>query len=161
MFSYGYSIYLCLVLEKKLYNVHMNYSTLRRRIAAAVIDVTIMSALGGISVMVTVFLALIAGLSFGGDDISLLFYLVLAPFVVIFFYGVGMSAYFGGTVGKLVLGMQVVEEDGKKIGFLRALLREFYKLFGFFLLNGFLTMFHNKNRRAWYDRMSGTHVVRK
>jgi uncharacterized RDD family membrane protein YckC len=75
-------------------------------------------------------------------------------------YEVGMNGAFGATVGKMALGLRIVRGDGKRIGYLQALLRSIgcrvsEAVFGF----GFLFIIIRPDRRALHDLVAGTQVV--
>ncbi len=106
--------------------------------------------------------------SFGGNawDIFLLNpKSPLSLFAMIFGAYFLLSESFGGqSLGKMVLGLRVVEDDKyeKPTGLRHAILR-----LGLFLLGalcfglGFLASFWDNKRRPWHDRYSGSIVRRK
>lgn len=75
----------------------------------------------------------------------------------------GFTHWFGGTIGKLVFGMEVVDEQGKRLSFWRVIWREWFgkMVSGMALWLGFIWIFIDKDRRGWHDMMAGSKVVVK
>ena len=95
------------------------------------------------------------------------FYVVLSAYVLVvlvhFAYHVFLVGVKGQTLGKMALGIQVVNADGNTPGFGRALLREVPgKLISRLpLYLGYFWAGWDPHKRAWHDHISGTFVVRK
>ena len=75
------------------------------------------------------------------------------------------AAYFTGlmgrTPGKMILGLKVVDTQGRAPGFLRALLRAVLGIVGTALVCiGHLPVFFDPAHRALHDRLLGTRVIR-
>jgi uncharacterized RDD family membrane protein YckC len=67
----------------------------------------------------------------------------------------------GATVGKMVLGLRVVDDSGQRISFLRATGRFFAKFIsGLILLIGYIMAAFTDRKRALHDIMAGTLVVK-
>lgn len=86
----------------------------------------------------------------------------------------GFTHWFGGTIGKLVFGMEVVDERENRLSFWRAIWREWFgkMVSGMALWLGFIWIFIDKERpaessniqagrRGWHDMMAGSRVVVK
>ena len=75
----------------------------------------------------------------------------------------GASMISGGnqaTIGKRMMGMRVVGNDGRPIGFGMALVREAAKILSALLfLIGYIMAFFTKDHQALHDMMAGTVVV--
>ena len=82
------------------------------------------------------------------------------------FYSLINIAYFtyfhgatGRTPGKMILGLQVVSEDGAPISFGTAFLRSV----GYFVSNilylGFIWAAFDKRKQGWHDKIAGTVVI--
>ena len=87
----------------------------------------------------------------------------LINLVVNFGYAVILTAWRGQTVGKMVVGIQVVDSQGNIPGIGAVLLRE---VVGKFLSAiaiglGYLWVAWDKEKRGWHDHIAGTYVVRK
>jgi hypothetical protein len=84
--------------------------------------------------------------------------LILGPFLWLAAFE---ASHWRATPGKLAMGLEVLDADGRRLGFARSLLRQSMKLvelgatgLGYFI--GVLT----GDGRALHDRLSGTQVVR-
>ena len=78
-------------------------------------------------------------------------------------YAVILTAWRGQTVGKMIVGIQVVDSQGNIPGIGAVLLRE---VVGKFLSAiaiglGYLWVAWDKEKRGWHDHIAGTYVVRK
>lgn len=66
-----------------------------------------------------------------------------------------------GTLGKMALGLQVVDRHGRPISFARALVRFFGKLLSLFILGiGFLIAPFSDRKLALHDVLAGTRVAK-
>jgi uncharacterized RDD family membrane protein YckC len=71
------------------------------------------------------------------------------------------SSSWRATVGKRILGLQVVTADGDKVGFGQATVRHFMKFLSlFFLMIGFMMAGWTKRRQALHDMPSDCLVIR-
>lgn len=74
-------------------------------------------------------------------------------------YYIAMEGFFGFTIGKLVTGTRVVNEDGGKPGWGQVLGRSFAR---FIPLEPLSVLFSNsRQRRGWHDSLPKTYVVRR
>ena len=75
------------------------------------------------------------------------------------YYLVGASH--GQTVGKRALGIKVCGEDGNRIGFWKALGRQFLSLLSSLVLGiGWLAPLWSPKKQTWHDSMTNTVVIR-
>jgi len=77
-------------------------------------------------------------------------------------YMVLMEGYLGGTVGKLLLGIRVVDAAGNRPGFARALIRNVLRIIDalpLFYLLGIILVATGKQKRRIGDMAAGTYVV--
>jgi uncharacterized RDD family membrane protein YckC len=88
--------------------------------------------------------------------------LVSFPVSVLFaltYYGF-LQAQLEGSVGKKILGLALVKDDGEKLGLKEATVRYFMTyvsgLFGFI---GYVVVASDAHKQAWHDRAAGTVVV--
>ena len=88
--------------------------------------------------------------------------LQLVALVVTWLYFALMeSSARGATVGKMVVGLRVVDEQGSRISFLRATGRFFAKvLSGLILFIGYLMVAFTERKRGLHDIIAGTLVVK-
>lgn len=71
-----------------------------------------------------------------------------------------VEAVWGTTVGKKLLGLGVVAENGTRVGWLKAIVRRIPFYFEFFLLDALFALFTERRQRA-FDVVSRTLVVRQ
>lgn len=77
------------------------------------------------------------------------------------FYGLLTASVWQGTVGKRVLGLQVVDLEGNRIGFGRSLGRYFaYIPSGLILYIGYLMVGFTEKKQGLHDMIAKTYVVR-
>jgi len=72
---------------------------------------------------------------------------------------------FGGSLGKIITGIEIVSTASKRLSFWKAVFRNYvgYVISGIFLWLGFIWIFIDKDHRGWHDLASDTYVrlVRK
>jgi uncharacterized RDD family membrane protein YckC len=84
---------------------------------------------------------------------------VLASLIACVYWIFGWT-FIGGTVGKIVMGLQVVGPGGSRLGFWRSVRRVIgYFISAFALGLGFLWVIVNKRRHSWADKLAGSSVV--
>ena len=77
-------------------------------------------------------------------------------------YSVWMIGTYGATVGKMVMNLRVVKENGSKVNYSDALLREISKyLSGFVFGLGYLNVIWDKKKQGWHDKIAKTVVLIK
>src|SRR3989344_943490 len=88
-----------------------------------------------------------------------LFFIIVAIDIV---YYVGLTATYGATVGKMILGLKVVDTSGQKIGFGKAALREIIGkwISGLVFGLGYLWAAFDEKKQGWHDKIAGTYVVK-
>ena len=114
------------------------------RVAASLIDIILL-------IIVTIPLQFVAG---GSLVLNLVF--TLGYYVV-------FTAWRGQTLGKMALGIQVVDRQGNVPNLGQVLLREVVgKILSSIALGlGYLWVAWDKEKRGWHDHIGGTYVVRK
>ncbi|WP_129673994.1 RDD family protein [Candidatus Chloroploca sp. Khr17] len=81
--------------------------------------------------------------------------LLIAQLYFTFFYGFG-----GATIGKYLMGLQVVRRNGQPLSLARAALRTLAYLVSTPLIYaGFINILIDDRRRGWHDLLAGTVVV--
>ena len=132
----------------------MEYMGFWIRLAAAVIDGVL------VSIVNFVVVNLVVGLTFGLGDGLMRFFLSQAIFWI---YNVAFIAAKGQTLGKMALGIQVVDNQGRIPGIGSILLREVVgkTLSAFAVGLGYLWVAWDREKRGWHDHIAGTYVVRK
>lgn len=128
------------------------------RLMAAVIDIVL---LGAVSSAVLYFTLAIAGLTV--DEVRLLPVMPLGAFLLLLNGGylVAFTAAGGQTIGKMMTGIRVMNDDYQRVDFTGALLRSGGCVVSLLTAGaGFLPAFFGAERRALQDRVAGTRVVR-
>ncbi len=76
-------------------------------------------------------------------------------------YWVWMTGTFGATVGKMVLKIKIVKEDGSNVGYLTAFVRELASYLSFLIFGlGFLNIIWDGKKQSWHDKIAKTLVVK-
>ena len=76
-------------------------------------------------------------------------------------YEVWMLGMYGATVGKMVMRIKVVKENGKKLTYSDALLRTISGFLSAVVFGlGFLWVIWDKKKQGWHDKIAKTVVVR-
>jgi uncharacterized RDD family membrane protein YckC len=99
--------------------------------------------------------------------VAVLFALVtgISAFVAILVYFIVLEGQFGATPGKWIMGLRVLREDGTRIGFVEAIIRNIPKVVGnsVFLVIDVLLMLlvFGKDKQRGFDKIARTIVVHK
>jgi uncharacterized RDD family membrane protein YckC len=96
------------------------------------------------------------GFHLGGSGLLLVAVLSLGYYVL-------CETLFGGTLGKLALGLRVVDQEGDEIGLGAALIRNFLRIVDglFFYLVGAIAIWTSSDHQRLGDRAAHTYVVRR
>ena len=81
---------------------------------------------------------------------------------IIFAYLILMEAYIGWTIGKKILGMRVVDENGGKIGLSKSIIRNLLRLVDglpVFNILGIILIASSPKEQRFGDRIAKTYVV--
>ena len=101
----------------------------------------------------------------GSDALAVILPLLL--YIIIFvtaalYYVLLTSSKYQGTVGKMIVGVKVVDPEGNRIGKGRALGRFFsYYLSGMFFSIGYIIAGFTPKKQALHDYIASTYVVKK
>jgi uncharacterized RDD family membrane protein YckC len=129
------------------------------RLVAFIID----SIIIGIVAFIIYFVAIVALISSGGLYLwgpFLLLAFILGILELLYF--MFMDAYYGGTLGKRILGLQVQMVNGGKVTLDKAFIRNISKIFWLFLLLDWIIGVATQGpdqRQKYTDRIAGTTVV--
>jgi uncharacterized RDD family membrane protein YckC len=86
----------------------------------------------------------------------------LAQLLIFWPYYAGMHSKYGATLGKLALGLRVVDDTGTYPSFARASGRYYATILSACLcLVGYIWAGFHRQKRALHDLIAGTYVVRK
>lgn len=88
-------------------------------------------------------------------------FIALLQFFLVGIYFITTTKYFGGTLGKKLLGMKVVDSiTGKPISLLQSIIRYLSYVPSILVLGmGLITGALNKRKRCWHDMLADTIVV--
>jgi uncharacterized RDD family membrane protein YckC len=77
-------------------------------------------------------------------------------------YYVILTGIYGATLGKMILGLRVVDTSGQKIGIGKAVLREIIGKFvsGLVFGLGYIWVAFDEKKQGWHDKIAGTYVVK-
>jgi hypothetical protein len=105
---------------------------------------------------------MISGMDRTGMFYTNFFFLVTVALVA-WCYCAGMeSSPLKATFGKKLIGLEVTDEEGNRIPFLKATGRHFGKILsGVVFYIGYLVMLGNDKKQTWHDSMSGCIVKEK
>lgn len=129
-----------------------------RRIIAMIIDfvITLIAPLA----LFLLLLLLVSGSEEALLMVTIIFLIIYLPGTILYYFI--MEAYMKGTLGKKICGLELVDFEGKKIGFIKWLLRTILKSFCSyaFYIPQILSLFQKRNQTL-YDLLSLTIVRRK
>lgn len=130
------------------------------RVVAALIDVLLLAAVDAIVLFLTL---RITGLSMTAEDVAVLKPIPMGAFFAVLALGylVGFTAGCGQTIGKMVLGLRVLGDDGTPVDLTGAVIRSLGALAAVLTLGLlYVPVLVTSDRRALHDRLAGTRVVR-
>ena len=137
------------------------YSSFFNRLVAFMLDIFILYVLGAL-----VFILLLNSSNnenYIGNIILFITYILLVHGILMLLLNAYLVSKFGGTVGKLISGLNIENEDGSHLTVKQAIFREYIAKtvsFAFFGL-GFFWIFKTQKKQAWHDMISSTVVVKK
>lgn len=81
--------------------------------------------------------------------------------VIFMIYSILMLYYYNTTLGKMVLGLKITNEEGKKPELLNLVIRETIGKFlsAIIILLGFITAGFDSKKQAWHDKLAKTYIV--
>ena len=94
--------------------------------------------------------------------VVILFYLLLKS-LLLTFYNVFTTSFWGASLGKKAFGLEVVTEEGERLKVSESLLRFVigYAVSSLVFGLGFLWILKDKENKAWHDMIVGTQVIIK
>jgi len=150
-------------------SVNNQYSSGMRRLAAFIIDhIAVGAVLSALAWPVF-------GWRFGFDDfnfpfhwhnwdwnVNFLSHNFLKETLIIIYYALMESSKYQATLGKIVVGIKVVNNDGQGIAFSKALLRNLSKLLSAFILGiGYIMIIFDDRKQGLHDKIADTFVVKQ
>ncbi|MFA5927473.1 MAG: RDD family protein [Patescibacteria group bacterium] len=78
-------------------------------------------------------------------------------------YYVVLNVKFGGSLGKMALGLKVIDEAGNSVTYATAAIREIVGkiISAMAIMLGYLWVAFDPKKQAWHDKIAKTYVVRK
>ncbi|HVY54731.1 MAG TPA: RDD family protein, partial [Thermodesulfobacteriota bacterium] len=130
------------------------------RASAFVIDIALVFLIALFAYFTGLFM--LYGFDFGSYDTGdLMMPLYLALFLLSSTYFIFFHAFGGMTVGKMVMGIKLINKYGEGIGIWDAFLRWIgYYISGAFLCAGFLWSLVDSECQTWHDKIAGTYVIK-
>jgi len=100
--------------------------------------------------------------AFLNTTMVLLVVILLAVYIGIL-YNTYLTSRFGGTIGKLIVGLRVVDEKGEFLTDRRAFFRctVGYFVSGLFFGLGYFWIIKDNKNQGWHDQISETYVVQR
>jgi uncharacterized RDD family membrane protein YckC len=131
--------------------VTQDYAGFWIRFAAALIDGLALQAVMWV-------IRLVAGV----DLLHPPFWLTLIGYAISWSYATILTVKFGQTLGKMIVGVRVVRQDGRPLGWGQVLLRETLGkiVSALLLLIGYIMAGFDSKKRALHDRMASTYVIK-
>lgn len=142
------------------------YGSLIKRLAAGIIDIIILSLSETLLIFITLYASVVLYITDVNEPVinmitSFIFYpsYFILPWL---YYSIWESSYKKATIGKIFLGLIVVDLYGSRITFFRANIRFFSKILTLLtLLTGFFIAAFNGQKQALHDLFADTIVVDK
>lgn len=134
---------------------------LGKRIVAVIIDGILVSFIAGIFFFLGIFSALASGGMAGANFFFPIFFAV-AGLGLTFLYAFFLEGYKGQTVGKMIMNIVVVKEDGSPCDYMASFLRNLLRLIDgiFFYIVGLLIIVVSDKSQRLGDHVAGTVVVK-
>lgn len=134
------------------------FAKIRLRLLAGYLDYAILA-------LPITFLLWYAGTSYSMPVlVQRLFLLIIIwlPFGILsLLHPIFFTHYFGGTVGKLLTGLKVIDEHGKYLSLKRSFFRHTvgYQFSGILFGLGFLAIIKDPQKQGWHDKAVGSKVI--
>lgn len=145
-------------------NPRMRFSGFGIRLAAYIIDAILLAFVTYTPlILVFGFESAIEGEASGTSSDMQLAILGLVPFLVPFLYFTIMNCSAKqGTLGKIAVGIKVVDSHGERLGYGRSVARYISKILSGLLLGiGFLMVLFTRRKQGLHDMIAGTLVIHK
>ena len=139
-----------------------NLAGLGKRLGAFIIDSVILAVLAVLTLASGIILTETAFIINPETLVNLLIPLYLVLLLLSSTYFIFLQGFSGKTIGKMVMGIKVVKDNGEPIGFWEALLRWLgYFISALFVFLGFIWAIFDSKNQTWHDKFVGTYVIRK
>jgi uncharacterized RDD family membrane protein YckC len=136
--------------------VRRRYAGFWRRFAGWAIDLAIVLA----ATVGLIWAALASGVRIHDDELAFWSVLLAYQCISVAYYWPLVAA--GATAGKFIMGLRVVDADGRRPGFVRSIKRYGIAYVSNSMLRlGYLWMISDDNKQTWHDWAAGTYVVKR
>lgn len=141
---------------------HAIYAGFWKRAAAYLIDIFIISAIGGaLGVALALFFGDVHDLETTSPLVELSIN-IAGALLAWLYYALMESSVYQATIGKMILGIKVTDLSGERVSFLRATGRHFGQIISGILLGiGYLMAAFTAKKQTLHDIMAGCLVVNK
>jgi uncharacterized RDD family membrane protein YckC len=97
------------------------------------------------------------------NDVYIYSQFLFITFIIVALYNtVCEASQMQGSLGKRVCGIVVVDADGRRLSFIKALFRNLGKFVSGMVFGvGYLAIFWDDHRQAWHDKFAKTYVLTK
>ncbi len=142
--------------ETEVYNL----AGIISRAIALIIDIVLVSLVAFLAAATGIYL--VNGFNPGASESQDIFFPL---YIILFFlastYFVFLHGYGGKTVGKMMMGIKLINNEGERVGFWEAFVRWLgYYVSAAFLFAGFLWSLIDSEYQTWHDKLAGTYVVK-
>lgn len=148
----------------------MEFAGFWKRFLAYMIDYFILNSVGTIiGLFIGIPLGIFGAASGLTEDEMTFFlfgvYVIILPFSILLgllYYGICESSKMEGTIGKYALGIKVINKDGSKISFWKAVGRAFAMTISLFTFGvGWIMIAFTDKKQALHDMVAGCYVANK
>jgi uncharacterized RDD family membrane protein YckC len=132
------------------------------RSTSLLIDVAVIFSITALVLLTGIYIAtgsLIFDANYTLNFVAAIFFLLV---IVCSSYFVFLEGYGGKTIGKMIMGITVIGDDGGRIDIVKAFTRRAFSFFSasFFFI-GYLWALFDTNSQTWHDKIAGTLVVKE
>lgn len=150
-------------------SVNNNYSSAMRRLAAFFLDHIIVGAvLSALAWQLWDWPSGFDGFNFPfmwhdwNWNFSILSHNLLKETLIIIYYALMESSKYQATLGKIVMGIKVVNKDGRGLDFSKALLRNLSKILSGLIIGiGYIMIIFDDRKQGLHDKIADTFVVKQ
>jgi len=132
------------------------------RITAFIIDLVLIFGIATLTLGVGLFFT---GAGFSVSPERFMNVLIPIYFILLFLgstYFVFLEGFAGKTVGKMIVGIKIIRDDGESMRLWEAFVRWLgYFVSAFFIFIGFIWAIFDSKSQAWHDKFAGTYVVKE
>jgi uncharacterized RDD family membrane protein YckC len=145
--------------------INYQYASFWIRLLAFFIDGLIASIIGYIigflCAGVVCLLALVIGGVLAQDIIMDLIMIIIGFMMVCLYFALMENSKMQATLGKKIVGIKVIDQDGERITFDSAIIRFFTKILSGLILGiGYLMIFRNPKKQGLHDKITKTYVIK-